>query len=1388
MYKFRTSADAAFRCDVDFAHNVAINVFFHDETLEVIPFHISLRRDERLIVVNRYDQVGWRREIAFEQSFAKLPMTLEVRFSGQKAEVWIDGALLAQFDSLPRFDLGGRFLLRRGFPSLSEIAYVVVEGHLVAGSLSIDSPAAFEAGIGLPALNDAIEVVLEGMTPSAADQGNDGELQIEGFSEPIAAFVRTTPYVLPGSEGKDCVRVWAAVVPGRVWANCADALEMTLVSANGTKLGSLSVTRKELASKIGELVSSGTLDRDDRAALQAIEHVRHARLLSFLSAKQSDLLLGISSRFMLKSFMLEGQSSALEETWQPPLLEGDPEAERVERSTNKFVVALNKSPDLNPVELMDSLLRAEKSLTARQVMIERVVEWFCLNGRMWDLVELWQKHTRTKLVDYTTTNWWHVTSMLPLYYARGNFDDVAKAIKMIAWPTNDWILVPCIGWIIAQTGETVPSAKGRVPTEGERRAIGSAVARWLLRWSREYWGRTECVTVIRGMVTALAASGSLNARDRDLMVKLALRVYGLSPSLWEAVEAAQSRSGWQAPQPILDAQVAFNELNSLLNSGGFKTDEGRARIDDLLGQFQQWRTVDVTRFRRDILGPAGISIPSGSMPSLSKCDAAGMDPDEAALRFMGYPHHTNREAPPPAELTQAARRCLRKADVAVEHGRKSELQEETLPRALTLIEGRDQEALDRLIEDLPKLSAVHNRFLGIGLGLSIITALLTQGRDTEAAQLVPAVFAGVDSIDHPLSLAYLPRTPAPRLAMAELIRTHPDHALTQKLTDVLEPLGVCAPLPPLMDSTDDLAQSMHPLLNTVVCLYTCRPNLNTRVKIIRDGWLKLLADMGVPCLVFVGGGSGEREGDVVYLDAPDDYEGLPQKTLAMARWVYENTRYSYLVKIDDDCFMNPQEYLGDLAYLKFDYYGRRLTRNRWNLDRTWHMGKSQSERGRLELDKSPEPSSYADGGSSYTLSRVAMAALVETSQTAEGKELIQLSFMEDKLVGDLLGLRHIWPENEDYHIAVLRHTNQDGPLVPMWHNNFLPFAGIGIKLAHLDGHERQVDVLEGSQKPWPQDFKVWPSYQPVRLGWGTNTLSLISTPEKLARVNEAEVAVVATLRNEAFMLDAFLDHYRKLGVKGFLIADNGSDDGTFERLAEEPDVALFAVETLYNLSQYGVAWQQALLANFRTGRWSLAADADELLFWNSDLSGDLPELVKSFDKEGATAARVFMLDMYPKGPMSEATFVDAGPFEQAAYVDREPFQALTGWRGVFSASPVWTGALRHRLLPESRAELFVAQKIALLKYMPWMRLTAGLHFVGNTKVSQHELIFAHFKYNASFRAKAQTEVERKQHFNDAEEYRKYLSLAAEGRDLVYDPDVSVRWDECNFVLERCDKP
>ncbi|MCA0922804.1 glycosyltransferase family 2 protein [Pseudooceanicola nanhaiensis] len=546
---------------------------------------------------------------------------------------------------------------------------------------------------------------------------------------------------------------------------------------------------------------------------------------------------------------------------------------------------------------------------------------------------------------------------------------------------------------------------------------------------------------------------------------------------------------------------------------------------------------------------------------------------------------------------------------------------------------------------------------------------------------------------------------------------------------------------------------------------------------MRASWLADLEALGIPYVIVVGDGDGRIEGDIVHLDAPDDYEGLPQKTLKTVEWVYENTDFSYMLKIDDDCFVNVDEYFFSQSYRKFHYYGRHITRDPGSMNRAWHHEKSRSERGRMELDKSPEPSSYADGGGGYMLSRRAMQALLLAARSPEGQRLVHSSFMEDKMAGDLLNMRGINVGSEDYYTSIWRRTHGPAQPVMRWDNYFLPSAASPCKMIHLDTETAQGWTHGARNLPTLLPRKLWPTFQRAGLGFNSNQLELMSDEARLAELNAADLAVICVCHNELDRLPVFLAHYRALGVTCFLFVDNLSDDGSREFLLEQPDCVTFSCDTHYNVGAYGTTWQLTLMASLRTGRWSLVADIDELIVypgWDA-AKPSLPGYVTGGALGTADAVRLQMVDMYPQGPLSEADLSEGSPFEKAGFTDRDPLLEMGPYRGVFSNDRTLASSVRHRILPGSRPLLYLAQKYALVRYMPWMRFSEGLHFMAEGQVAEQELVFCHFKYDAAFEARVRDEVDRGLHFNAAEEYRLYLAALSEGGLSLHDPQVSVPW-------------
>jgi hypothetical protein len=313
----------------------------------------------------------------------------------------------------------------------------------------------------------------------------------------------------------------------------------------------------------------------------------------------------------------------------------------------------------------------------------------------------------------------------------------------------------------------------------------------------------------------------------------------------------------------------------------------------------------------------------------------------------------------------------------------------------------------------------------------------------------------------------------------------------------------------------------------------------------------------------------------------------------------------------------------------------------------------------------------------------------------------------------------------------------------------------------------------------PQDASLWPTTaaaEPER-ACGGNRLRLVSGPDRLRRLDDARFLVVCVVRDERHMLPHFLAHHRALGATAFVVVDNLSTDGTRELLQAQPDVVVYEADTDYRDSHFGVAWQQAVLAAHAQGRWALLVDADELLLYPGCEHTPLPALLDHLDAAGHDAARTLMIDMYPRGPLRAVDFARDEPAAAASWFDRAPLLRWHVGGGLYSNAPTWLSALRHRLIPHSPPNAFTAQKTALLRWRPWLRLSEGLHYVAGVDPAPQPLFLGHYKYHAGLREKVLREVERKQHFDAASEYVHYLGLVAEPDASLFEPGTSVHLDD-----------
>ena len=279
-----------------------------------------------------------------------------------------------------------------------------------------------------------------------------------------------------------------------------------------------------------------------------------------------------------------------------------------------------------------------------------------------------------------------------------------------------------------------------------------------------------------------------------------------------------------------------------------------------------------------------------------------------------------------------------------------------------------------------------------------------------------------------------------------------------------------------------------------------------------------------------------------------------------------------------------------------------------------------------------------------------------------------------------------------------------------------------------------------------------------------NRSKLIAAPDTL---------LFSTLRNERVRLPYFLRYYRDLGVNHFLIVDNDSTDGSREYLAEQPDVSLWTTTGSYRNARFGVDWLNWLQMRYGHGHWCLTVDVDEFLVYPFCETRPLRALTDWLDSSNLRTFSAFLLDMYPKGPISAHPYREGqNPLEIVQWFDSGNYTILRNW----DLDNLWIqGGPRARMFfadaPQNAPAL---NKIPLVKWdrsfayvgSTHMLLPRGLNRVydewGGEKASGCLL---HAKFLDTFAVKAAEEMTRGQHYANSQEYIAYQKSLASQPDF-----------------------
>ncbi|MEX0304856.1 MAG: glycosyltransferase family 2 protein [Leisingera sp.] len=310
---------------------------------------------------------------------------------------------------------------------------------------------------------------------------------------------------------------------------------------------------------------------------------------------------------------------------------------------------------------------------------------------------------------------------------------------------------------------------------------------------------------------------------------------------------------------------------------------------------------------------------------------------------------------------------------------------------------------------------------------------------------------------------------------------------------------------------------------------------------------------------------------------------------------------------------------------------------------------------------------------------------------------------------------------------------------------------------------------------WKRRRMLWRSLRARR--------QLAKVADRTGQIPRQGVLVFTVLRNENTRLPYFLDYYRRLGAVHFLAVDNGSEDGSAEMLAAQPDVSLWQTGGSYRETRFGLDWLGWLLIRYGHGRWCLTVDADELLVYSGMERHGLAELTKHLERRGQDGFGTLMLDLYPKGPLGAQNYAPGqDPCGVLDWFDPGPYRAVRQQ----PMGNLWLqGGVRERVFFPHEPE-----RSPTLNKIPLVRWNRRYAYVNSTHSllppalnalysgpggAEPSGVLLHTKFLPEIVSKSATEKSRGQHFHTPQQFDAYYDSITAGPDLWHPG--SVRYDE-----------
>lgn len=246
----------------------------------------------------------------------------------------------------------------------------------------------------------------------------------------------------------------------------------------------------------------------------------------------------------------------------------------------------------------------------------------------------------------------------------------------------------------------------------------------------------------------------------------------------------------------------------------------------------------------------------------------------------------------------------------------------------------------------------------------------------------------------------------------------------------------------------------------------------------------------------------------------------------------------------------------------------------------------------------------------------------------------------------------------------------------------------------------------------------------------------------------SELTLYTVIKNDFHFLDSWLKHYRKLGVKRFIIIDDHSNQPLHDYISGN-DIFIFK-PLIGDFKNCKVYWIQLLLKAYQTEHsWAITVDSDELIDLTYRFSG-LEHYINELEKNALEYSPSILIDMLPNKEFDIASFDDSQYLKHFKRAYIRPFGYDADYYRHHSIKWGFGKYSEYSFRFDARWRFFSTfdslRKIPLFRYNNTISLNQGFHTISSMNIaaksdelfSNPELILPikHYKFVSFFMNKS----------------------------------------------------